>query len=93
MTRKQANLLNALGVACAAIIFSNLVLAAMNGSLNNKLAEAQSQMQRTQSVQNTMNKLVGLSMQTAERDPAIKRLLIKHRFILPDPVAASPAKR
>lgn len=92
MTQKQSNIVNILGVACAAIIFSNMILAMINGSLNTRLGAAQTEVQRAQSVQNTMNNLVGQTMRAAEREPALKRLLIRHKFILPDPTNA-PARR
>ena len=90
MTRKQALILNILGVGCAVVIIGNLVIASLNGRLNNRITSAQTQVQRVQSLQNTMNNLVNQAMQAGEKDPAIKRLLIRHRFVLPDP---QPAKR
>jgi len=92
MSRKQTNLFNVLGVACAAVVFSNLILATLNGRLNRQLAESQTEIQRAQSVQNTMNNLVGQTMRGAERDPSLKRLLIQHKFILADPTNA-PSRR
>ena len=85
MTRKQALILNILGVGCAVVIIGNLVIASLNGRLNNRITSAQTQVQRVQSLQNTMNNLVNQAMQAGEKDPAIKRLLIRHRFVLPDP--------
>lgn len=94
MTRSQSLILNILGISCAVVIFGNMIVASLNSRLTTKLGTAQNQVQRVQNIQNTMNNLVAASSQMAERDPAIKRLLVKHRFVLPDPQPqTTPARR
>lgn len=80
-----------IGGCCAFLIFANLVLALGNNQLNRQIVAAQSEINRTQVVQNTMQNLVSRVAQDAEKEIVLRDLLVKYRFILPaGPSAAVP---
>ena len=80
MNKAQFSALNLVGGACALLILCNLVLAWLNGRLNQSVAQTQSQFNQAQQVQTTAQNLVLRVAQSGQSDPALRGLLAKHDF-------------
>ena len=85
MTRLQYWILNLVGGLCAGVILLNFIVAQANARLNRDLQMAQNQVNRVQSMKETLNNLVDASSKS--NDPAVRKLLVQHKFFMPEPAA------
>jgi hypothetical protein len=80
MNKAQFSALNFVGGVCGLLILCDLVLAMLNGRLNQTVVETQSQFNQAQQIQNTAQNLVVRIVQTGQNEPALRALLAKHDF-------------
>ncbi len=82
MSRTQFILLNVVGGICGLLIVGDLVLSIMNGRLNQSVVTNQNQFGQAQQVQATAKNLVVRIAQSAEKEPSLRDLLVRHDFQL-----------
>lgn len=87
MNRFQSVSLNVLGLLAGLAMLINLGLVWWNGRLSEELGQAQTQINRAQNVEGMLNNVVAQTRQLAESDAALRQLLVRHRFLLPEPGA------
>jgi hypothetical protein len=80
VSRKQFIALNAAGAICGLLIVCDLVLALLNGRLNQSVAVTRNQFGQAQQIQETAQNLVVRIAQAGQSDPALRELLAKHDF-------------
>ncbi len=80
VNRKQFIALNVAGGVCGLLIVSDLVLAVLNGRLNQSVAVTRNQFTQAQQIQETAQNLVVRIAQAGQSDPALRDLLAKHDF-------------
>ena len=80
MSRAQSWTLNLAGGACGLLIGVDVVLAYLNGTLNQSVVATQEQFTRAKQLQNTAQNLVIRIAQAGQHETALRELLAKHDF-------------
>ena len=80
MSRVQLLILNLVGGACGLLIVCDLVVAYLNGRLNQSVAGTRDRFTQAQQMQNTAQNLVVRVAQAGQTEPALRELLVKHDF-------------
>jgi hypothetical protein len=80
MSRFQFIILNLVGGACGLLIVCDLVLAQLNGRVNQSVMTTRDQFGQAQQLQNTAQNLVVRVAQASQTDAVLRDLLAKHDF-------------
>ncbi|HOC58132.1 MAG TPA: hypothetical protein PKI20_21115 [Verrucomicrobiota bacterium] len=82
MSRKQFIALNLVGGACGLLILCSMVLAVLNGRLNQSVAATQNQFSQGRQLQTTLQNLAARVAQGGQTDPALRDLLARHDLVV-----------
>ena len=80
MSRKQFIALNLAGAVCGLLIVADLVLALLNGRLDQSVAVTRNQFDQAQRIQQTAQNVVVRVAQSGQSDPVLRELLVRHDF-------------
>ena len=92
MSKEQFWTLNVVGGICALLLFINLVLGRLNEDTNQTLVLTQSQLNRAQQMQTTIQNLAVRIAQGGQTDPALQAVLARQNLKVKLSDTGEPAK-